>query len=276
MSSTCISSLPEDHNNYPIHYNHGNSSRCSLFSQYNQLFLSNPSTLFTMWFLCLVFLCCGLKSSFSSSLNDCLLNEKWLPGTIQMKNRRFNEIYRPNDPNMTSLAYFLSLETPYVSIYRTEINQNYDSCHYVNNVFWFADNMSFNEAYKSSCLSFPFDWKTLLVYFNEEITLGVLTECSGKQKIRHVLYHLTKKDTKLPSKEKVQDLVMRFEGKTINLNDTLENFRTFMNIGDQPPECSCDNSLEPTHNTRRLGYSYLVLGAILIGLAINICYAYWK
>lgn len=222
-----------------------------------------------MWFLSILFLSFGLQSSFS--LKDCSLIKKWIPNSEELQNRRFDEIYSPVDAKILPMAFFLLVinsNPPILTIQSVEKPEK-DNCLDANFADWYATNMSFITNTTIVGCSRHFDWETILIYFNEKSTLGILTECSGPRKIHHVLYSYKDESKIIPSKREVQDLAMRFEGKKINLNNTSEDILTFeIDLGASTPKCLCD---VPT--TIEISSYYVVLASVILFIVIVLCVA---
>lgn len=194
-----------------------------------------------MWLYILVFL---YQSSFGASLqDDCYLRDRWDPQRV-IFHKRFHEIYRPMNESEPSLAYLLwgnmAHSPPYVSIDRVEYQPG-GSCVDRNVAKYHAMNMSLISMDRSAC-TFHFDWPKVLIYFNKNLTLGILTECSMLKKIRHVLYD-GQPDLLLgtPTKTEIQNLVMHYEGDTIDLNNTSLGIVSLKYENHTNVDCLCTN-----------------------------------
>lgn len=166
---------------------------------------------------------------------------------------------------MPPVVYLLKIRVvgspAFVSIERLEYRENM-TCQDHNMAKWHTGNMSIIST--GGC-SFRFDWAQVLVYFNADFTLGVITECSSPEKIRHVLYSPFAMDNPLPTKTEVQDVVMQYEGDTIHLNDTFENFKTFPYKNKSIPKCFCSNDTHPQQKSHLFGdFRYVILVCFLL------------
>lgn len=223
-----------------------------------------------LWIIILCWL--GFFGAMVLPLDDCVLREKWEPRLI-VSNEKFDEIYRPiNQTEEEPLVYLVSIKivrnSNFVSIIRAEYDES-GACQDQNRVTWHSGNMSVESKAKSGC-SYAFQWESVLVYFNHNFTLGVLTECSLKKKIHHVIFSYNG-NGKLPSKGEVQDLVMHYEGDEINLEETKEGFLTFMSSSDAFPHCSCQNHSAPLNkqdmNPSQV-YSHIILVIFLFFIVV--------
>lgn len=168
-----------------------------------------------MWLLYLVSLFC--LYSFSASLvEDCLLKEKWILSRPPLETLNLDEIYRPIDQWDIHISYQVYFDTvirpPYIEISRSTNNGTCSTLEVMN---WNLEDM-FLKSNQLGCSDW--DWPTVLVYFNDDLTLGVLTECSRSKKIRHVLSDQGARKNITPPMQEVQDLIMRYEKEVVDLS----------------------------------------------------------
>lgn len=219
-----------------------------------------------MWLLYRVPLFC-LFSLSASLVKDCYLKEKWIPTKTGYDRKYFDEVYRLNSELNTPIFYTGWFNTeelsPFVSIDRTT---KLNSCTMLQKVYWNASDMSFlSMEYGCS----DWDWPTVLVYFNDDLTLGILTECSRSEKIRHVLVEQESLKNNTPSRPEIQDLVRRYEGNDIHLRPwTIEdNVPCSAALGF--PYCICKNQTD-LMSIYPIGYSFIVALAFVVFLIVLI------
>lgn len=198
-----------------------------------------------MWLLCVKLLSQLLLSA--SITNHCQLHEKWTPlgpGKLPMTgiDEIFDEIYRPNN-HTEPMSYIVRLDMIHHPFILTIVRMEYQRdrfCYEFEESQWLVQNMSFLSARRVGC-SFHLDWSTVLVYFSDNFTLGIITDCSGPSYVRHVLYSERLSNQTIPTKTEVHELVVRYEKDYIKLSGRNEGYQTFLQ-SDAIEICRCPNN----------------------------------
>lgn len=199
-----------------------------------------------MRLLCLAFFAQCLFTASSSQ--DCQLTEKWKPSKNSV-NLNLAEIYLPLNQTGLEISVEVSVQllgrAPSVAIVRyIRDYQTNETCENHELVRWHAGNMSLISATINGC-PLPLDWSNIQMYFSDDLVLGILTECSPPNRIRHVLYNREFGGKRLPTKKQVQDLVTRYEKSAIHLDETNQGYKPFELLG--LSWCLCPNEVATIH-----------------------------